>query len=92
MTAMILPGKVWWLLERAPTGACLCHSQSVLQGGQCFCQKTKKGQGKITLAERICGQILAEFTKVAEKGRRKFSSVSCLTVLTNTLKQRQNFI
>jgi hypothetical protein len=47
---------------------------AVLPGGRNFGQKAQKGPQKKKLAERICGRILADFTKKWQKrGRRKFS-------------------
>jgi hypothetical protein len=47
----------------------------VLPGGRNSGQKAQKGpQKKKKLAERICGRILADFTKKWQKrGRKKFS-------------------
>jgi hypothetical protein len=48
--------------------------RTVLPGGRNSGQKAQKGLQKKKLAERICGRILADFTKKWQKrGRRKFS-------------------
>jgi hypothetical protein len=55
-------------------GPPLLLAQAVLPGGRNSGQKAQKGPQKKKLAERICGRILADFTKKWQKrGRRKFS-------------------
>jgi hypothetical protein len=63
----------------------------VLPGGRNFGQKAQKGPGKIELAGRLGGRILAEFyVKWQKKGQRKFSKeVPSLTVL-NTFRDIEN--
>jgi hypothetical protein len=67
------------------------NDYQLLPVGRNFGQKAQKGPGKIELAGRLGGRILAEFyVKWQKKGQREFSKeVPSLTVL-NTFRDIEN--